>query len=232
MRGIGELTKLRIQIDGYSQLIQKIGFKPGGILKPKEFVPVDRLNEIYLSIKEAFKSNSNPLLLITDDLTFEPFPYSSNIEKSFNSLILAKAWVGKLMGELGKPSPYYNDGRRKEVEDIESATDKAKLKLETESHPMTIDFGNGEESIQMCFQNKNQIEKIDWIRERINDLILTLNGYIGNIIGDLNPNSPFYKYQERKINKIYDNIEQHLTEARFWLGFELGRIKEMHNETK
>lgn len=35
------------------------------------------------------------------------------------SLYMAKAWTGKLLGELGSESPYKNDGKRNGVEDIE-----------------------------------------------------------------------------------------------------------------
>jgi len=92
---------------------------------------------------------------------------SPEIEKAYDSLILAKAWLGKVLGELGEATPYKNDGNRKTIGDIEPTADRA---------------------------------------------ITTQTIHTGN--------------QSREFAIARTNSYNHLCEARFWLGFELQRIKE------
>lgn len=129
---------------------------------------------------------------------------SKEIKKAYDSLILAKAWLGKVLGELGTESPYTNDGNRKDVKDIEEVVDKAYI---LESYSEHIGFKS----------DLSHIEKVDWLREEIKVLFLELQ----NIeLSDLENNiSPY----------LLNNISTYLSESRFWLGFELQRIKE--NET-
>ena len=124
---------------------------------------------------------------------------SKEINESYDSLILGKAWLGKILGELGTNTPYINDGKRKDVEDIEPAADTSKN--------LTIDVDGG-------WQELNHIERVDWLRQEIDKIIkniLITNWNVNN--GDLN---------ELHLDLVY----KYLCEARFWLGFELQRIKE------
>ena len=121
-----------------------------------------------------------------------------------NSLLLAKAWLGKVLKELGEDSPYVNDGKRKTVEDIESAAD--------------VSSGQGlfKDDFEILWWQKelNHIEKVDWLRQEI-----------GKMVGE----ADILMSQKGRVYIFGCNINQHLSEARFWLGFELERIKENEN---
>lgn len=134
------------------------------------------------------------------ELKFQPV----EIGETYKSLLLAKAWLGKVLGELGETTPYTNDGQRKTVEEIEPVADNY-LTQDRFKVPELIQVGNNK-----TFNDLNYIEKVDWLREEIKSLIEKVKEIINVFICD-------------KI--YYDNIVTHLTEARFWLGFELGRIK-------
>jgi len=136
---------------------------------------------------------------------------SDEINKAYDSLILAKAWLGKVLGELGTSTPYANDGKRKDVKDIEPTADT-----------VNVDYKDGTSissmshiSNVMDFESKTHIEKVDWLRQEIDKIIknmlATKMRYIWNVNnGDL-------------LGLVY----KYLCEARFWLGFELQRIKEV-----
>jgi hypothetical protein len=124
-------------------------------------------------------------------------PGSPEVTKANNSITMVKCWLGKLLGQLGEETPYKNDGKRKEIKDIEPAADSATTvgKVPT-----------------------NQVEAIDTVRERITALLKNFN----ELVQDSNPEtiSPLV---------ILVCIEQHLHECRFWLGLELGRIRDSHS---
>lgn len=132
--------------------------------------------------------------------------YSTPVTNCKNDLLLAKAWLGKALGKIGKDSPYRNDGQRHKVSDIEPTADRNMLVM-------------NEIYTQSQFELKNDIEKIDWMREQIKT---TLNlcqnvfeyGSYGDVIGEF----------------IINNVLTHLAEARFWLGFELERLKTISSE--
>jgi hypothetical protein len=139
------------------------------------------------------------------------FKQSEELKEAIKSLKLARCWLGKMLECLGEETPYRNDGNRKTVEDIEPASDKAKESILC-AH---LDLGQ--------WERLNLIEKIDWLREEI---IKTIN--------------ESWKIKEEfstgKFNILSDketfiksaiastNVYTHLSEARFWLGFELSRI--------
>lgn len=164
------ITELRIKIDGLSQLVK--GLRP-------------------------FENSTNKEL---EYLNVERYFQPGEINKSYDSLILAKAWLGKVLGELGQDTPYKNDGNRKTKEDIEETADKT-----SENNP-TKDG--------RIYEQRNHIEKIDWLREEIKKLI------------NLNPKT-WDRYKDSTIIETYFLWSfKYLSEARFWLGFELQRIKE------
>lgn len=129
--------------------------------------------------------------------------YKNSIEnnKAYESLILTKAWLGKVLETLGTETPYKNDGKRKEASDIEPAADTASA---TPDSVLTIYRENKDVM--------SYVEQIDWVREYIKELLTK--------VGDVFTEADNLKYYMTNI------IVQHLTEARFWLGFELQRIKE------
>lgn len=134
---------------------------------------------------------------------------SKEIEKTYDSLILAKAWLGKVLGEIGEPTPYANDGNRKSVEDIEPTADKGFKYIQiSETEDYIINDG-------IKWSSLNHIEKVDWLREEIQLIV--------NIVKDIHISN----YQvSREFNIARTNSYNYLSEARFHLGFELQRIRE------
>jgi hypothetical protein len=143
---------------------------------------------------------------------------SKEIEKTYDSLILAKAWLGKVLEELGESTPYNKDGKRKTIEDIEPTADTAKVtpgmidvvpKTSDEKYKCVDTF-------ELNCKNMNDyvaashIEKVDWLREEIK--------HITHIVYQACVNNS-------KIKSHSEICYKHLCEARFWLGFELQRIK-------
>jgi hypothetical protein len=160
-------------------------------------VEIDGLSQLVKSLK------------VPTTFTVEDFGIikSKEIDKSYDSLILAKAWLGKILQQLGEPTPYKSDGNRHSKEDIESTADKSlpiELKVQL----------NETKPIGASVRDMNHIEKVDWLRQEIQKLYLTFQNFdlvdFDNIIS----------------KRIKDNIYNYLSEARFFLGFELQRLKE------
>jgi hypothetical protein len=165
-------------------------------------VKIDGLSQLTKGLKPINKNEE-----------FKAFPEyinSKEIEKTYDSLILAKAWLGKVLQELGESTPYANDGNRKTVEDIEPTADKPNYIITKNIDTGCYDWDKG----------MNHIEKVDWLRQEI-DIITAevqgafIRGYVEKLVTDID--------RVHLLNKI---IYQHLSEARFWLGFELQRIRE------
>lgn len=152
-------------------------------------VQIDRIAQLTLWLKPISEDKPN-----ADGWNFIN---SHEIKCCSERLYLAKAWTGMLMGTLGSESPYKNDGKRKEVADIE-ATD-AKSKVSPIIDTTTL------------LGQKSHIEIVDYLRQEIKaviaivEAITTTNG--------------------REAAICRTNMYTHLCEARFALGFELERIK-------
>lgn len=142
---------------------------------------------------------------------------SREIVKATDSLFLAKARLGKVLGELGEDSPYPKDGSRKTVEDIEPTADVAEFKIVKYSDKYKDEKG-------VDWNNANHIEKVDWLRQGISVVI--------NAIIDIRISSVVGIITNEIIRLHFERIDQHLSEARFWLGFELERVREEDKESK
>lgn len=118
----------------------------------------------------------------------------------YDSLILSKAWLGKVLGELGNENPYGSGYKTKE--DIVPTQDVNDEVLHP-YNPSTLHF-----------LEKNHIEKVDWLRQEIEKL--------SNTIMDLKSNTHTISYIASIATTSCFN---YLCEARFWLGFELEKIK-------
>lgn len=174
-----EIKALRINIDGLAQLTKEL--KPIKIKKVTEYNP-DGHSITWIPIKEFGESFS---------------ANTKEIENATDSLYLAKAWLGKILGELGSDTPYKNDGNRKNIEDIENATDKHRgIEHLSTNGNWNTDY--------------NHIQKIDFLREQIKIFISDSNDFSE-------------KYPEIELEQGF--VYKYLCEARFWLGFELERIK-------
>jgi len=128
---------------------------------------------------------------------------TKEVEKTVDNLYLAKAWLGKVLGELGNQNPYGSGYKTKE--DIVPTQDVNKGFL----HEPLED--------EKPWQCKSHIEKVDWLRTEIEKLVKEIQA-IGNP-----PNAPMLN---REMSIARTNCFNHLCEAKFWLGFELQRIRE------
>lgn len=170
-----ELKQLRIGIDRIAQLVNQMR-------------PVDLAKELDYPLF----SGALPLR-------------SPQIVSCYNSLLLAKAWLGTLLGELGNETPYKNDGNRHEVKDIEPTDAKAIVPTVDES---------------TVYGQKNNVEKVDYLRQEIKKCVDALID-LPKMYADTEADAEVLK----KCVHIKNNAYTHLYEARFHLGFELQRLK-------
>lgn len=147
-----------------------------------------------------------PIKGVSDGMVHLPNVNSKEIDKAYDSLIFAKAWLGKVMGELGVASPYKSGYKTKE--DIEPTADVADKAL-----PNFL-------TLKGDFSELSHIEKVDYLRTAIDDLVKEVKELGTPIAGE----TTFTTTREFAIART--NSYNHLCEARFWLGFELQRIKE------
>jgi hypothetical protein len=132
---------------------------------------------------------------------------SEEINQAINNLFFAKAYLGKLLGELGSPTPYQNDGKRNSIKDIEPVANS--------SVPNYSDF-----------RALNIVQRIDSLRQDIQNLLdvdlLVLHNDLHGFVQrgtDLN-------YTEYRRQLYINQVFLHLTNAKMWLGFELGRLRD------
>ena len=156
-----QIKELRVRIDGLAQLTKELKPIKSGWVGE----PIPNTNKLGINSKE--------------------------IEKAVDSLYLAKAWLGKVLGELGNENPYGSGYKTKE--DIVPTQDV--------SAPIVI------------FEDFNHIEKVDWLRTEIEKVV--------NEVKEIPT-----KDLSREFAIARTNCFTHLSEARFYLGFELSRVKD------
>ena len=187
-----QIKDVRIKIDGLSQLVKGV-----------KTIQVD------LALKTKTETIDDFLQRCKiEKLGVEIINQSKELEKAYDSLILGKAWLGKVLGELGTENPYKSGYKTKE--DIEPVADKPSINSESFIIWLHEDF------IQGKLYDKNHIEKVDWLRTEI-------EGIIEEVKNLVNIDSSFKTSREFAIART--NSYNHLSEARFWLGWELERIK-------
>jgi hypothetical protein len=195
---ITKIKLLRVQIDGLAQLTKEL--KPN-----KGFV------EYNISME------ANVIL----------FPGNTKeIEKAHDSLILAKAWLGKILGELGNPTPYQNNGKRTDVNSIEPTADVAVTNYGmkgTEKGKVDATKIGDLVLINENWYDKNHIEKVDWLRQEVDKI---LSNQLS--MEDYTPEEQHLKEAPATGKECWyeTKYQECLIEARFWLGFELQRIRE------
>ena len=144
-----QIKELRVQIDGLAQLVKTLG-------QPPFIVSNENIS------KEELLKMARDAPIVTMKLTdAKPIEnsFNYNLYECYKSLRLAKAWLGKILGELGEAAPYKNNGKRKDVNDIEKATDVCDALVDEKWRKMSY------------------IEKIDTLREKINKTKLDLNDF-------------------------------------------------------
>lgn len=130
---------------------------------------------------------------------------SAELTKCHNGLLLGKAWLGKCLGAIGTDSPYPKDGERHSIADIEKTADVA----------YTVDMMDAAED----WQDKNHIEKVDWLRQQISEIIKQGTE-------DIEQSPEREGFRDLPLMWYYLESKKQLMMARFWLGFELERIRE------
>ena len=171
-------------------------------------------------VDTAYALESSIATQIVFDVNNKSLLSGMNIYECHKSLLLAKAWLGKALAELGEETPYKNDGNRKEEKDIEPVADCQQEQCSEDSLiPMALHFPRvaikGTEVGGICDSKEmNHIEKVDWLRGEISACI----GWLLQI----GLNESVWSDETKLANN-------HLAEARFHLGFELQRIKESPN---
>ena len=176
---IDQVKDFRVEIDNLAELVKQ--------LKP-----------LSMYIGEIGDGNLISQVDIVRDTTYNTI----EILNAYDSLKLAKAWLGNVLRELGDDSPYKSDGKRETIEHIEPVADSSSI-----------------EGWEEQYTSLNHIQKVDWLREEIRKLVtknmtLKYNLTVGDDVID-----------QAVRNHVF-RVETHLEEAKFWLGFELQRIKE------
>jgi len=187
---VKEIKELRVKIDGLAQLAKEL----------KEDIVVLDLSTIpnNQTVEEWLENYKKGLIVKNSSNTFKR--KSKEIEKAVDSLYLAKAWLGKVLGELGTENPYGSGYKTKE--DIVPTQDVAPEQL-------VVTVGTASAS----FNSMNHIEKVDWLRQEIQKTIGIVQTQFDTV------------GKSREFAIARTNAYTHLSEARFWLGFELEKIK-------
>ena len=191
-----QIKELRVKVDGLAQLC-------------KELKPFEHKN---IPIEQAFSGTGELIRAVYLKTN------SKEIEKAVDSLYLAKAWLGKVLGELGNENPYGSGYKTKE--DIVPTQD------------VFVNYNDYLNETTGFWTNKNHIEKVDWLRTQIENLIVEVKEIpVGETIRiiDVNgvlPESQKFSAFSREFAIARTNCYTHLCEARFWLGFEMSRIKD------
>lgn len=202
-----QIKDLRIKIDGLAQLTKELSPKQKYIVDIAQIPKslgwsleqwLDVFNRSNYGIVD---SNEKEQLNGIDFNTFiTPIPFTAQeINKAVDSLYLAKAWLGKVLGELGTENPYGSGYKTKEdivpTQDVNNTITK-------------IINSTDENEYTMFWKNMSHIEKVDWLRTEISKLM--------PIEIDL------AKVENTdRIIELMNFVYQHLCEARFWLGFEM-----------
>ena len=191
------IRDLRIEIDGLAQLCEELRPLKDGYLLHSRMKGLDLLS---IHSTEAEKTAHRARYEKEyNQIIRETSKNTEEIKEAVKSLKLSKAWLGKVLESLGNENPYGSG--YKTVEDIVPTADVASRIVDYPVAPDTWPEGE---------VTKSHIEKVDWLRTEVKSLVQKLNKIsIGG-----------YSYKDLETSSKY------LTEARFWLGFEMGRIKD------
>ena len=154
---IQQIKELRVKIDGLHQLTKDLKPNVKWEINVATIPPFFTVEE-YIELFE--KTNYSIVNMPEGDKTIREIPTQyKEIEDAAKSLLLAKAWLGKLLGELCSENPY-SDGK-KEVKDIEPTADTHWQKDWDDLYDV-----NGSKVV-----NLTHIQKVDWIRSEIQSII-------------------------------------------------------------
>ncbi len=161
-----------------------------------------------VQLTEDFKTIKKHTLLVPESTNISyDYSYSLTIsdecKNAKQSLLFAKAWLGKCMAELGSTNPYGSG--YKEVKDIQPTADVAISKPSQE------------------WLDSTHIERVDKLRTMIED---TLHEDWSSDMSEVGEIALSHNGDRWKAEFCYKEYIKYMCEARFHLGFELQRIKE------
>ena len=137
-------------------------------------------------------------------------------EKAYDSLLLGKAWLGKILGHIGENTPYINDGNRKSVGDIEPAADMSKgLKFGFKEGKVIISSEDVKWSTEAIHDPDIITQKVDVLREEVKKIVTDIENLD-------------FESRNRELAIARTQAYVHLSEARFWLGFLLRVIRDVN----
>lgn len=87
----------------------------------------------------------------------ETLPTTKQTLEAADKAFFAKAWLGKALGALDVETPYKNEGKRENVEDIEPTADQTNIEMHKD------------------WEDYTEIKKIDWIRQQIGETVARLD---------------------------------------------------------
>lgn len=157
-------------------------------------VNLDGLAQLVSTIK------GNPTMIRVNDQVIE----NLNLYELKKSLFMAKAWTGKLLGELGVESPY--SVGKSTITDIEPTDAKAKLDGSTEGVSIDVEV----------WEQYNEIQKLDVLRQVLKN--------IAEEVKLFNSIEPIQLSREANICRT--NVWNYLHEASIYAGFRLGEIRD------
>lgn len=208
---VHEIKNLRLQCDGLAQLVKGLYKGPIMVINTAN-LPND------ISLEDFQKELSKGVMTFTNDYTPQIIKQESKeLEKAYDSLILAKAWLSVILKEI-QPT----------VNALETISDSLinefeLIKINDDIHngiPHLLEHGNWN-------TDHNHIQKIEIIKQYIK----TYFEKVGNLKITLRDQNNLNEVKSFFIKKnAVTNIINHLTEAEFWLNFELQRVRE--NESK
>ena len=117
-----------------------------------------------------------------------------------------KMWLGELLKSIEATSPYQNEGKRQHISDIEP---------EADTSSQLLDMGY-----------RNPIGKLDLIREELRNFITLFREKIEYAPFSERPKALMEEWNEDMFLMSHKMAVVHITEAKNWLGQELGRIRD------
>ncbi len=218
-----KLTNLRLRIDGLIYMVDKLLNPPPIVLK--------KTREMSEEEVEAWKSHMRMSFIPAEPMELQSFDPRDELKDCKKSLMLSKARIGKMLGCLGEPTPYQNDGKRKSIEDIEPVADKHRPFGNHMVKIGVINAGTPKEKPNFVnWETLNYIQKIDWLRQDISECVNIVNSL--DFFNELNNKLCKDERTSQYAFLHHCEVLVQLDNARFFLGFELGKIKEEDNRKK
>lgn len=214
---IEQIKELRIKIDGIAQLTKQL-IQIASITVIK--LPIEEQELFIENWKKSAQFKSFSTIENCSTIQLNPIP----IEDASKSLLIAKAWGGKMLQELGTENPYGSGYKTKE--DIVPTQDTYSIsKLALQNNNLK-EYFSASDSPNINWSEKNHIEKVDWLRTEIEKIVEEVKALKTSLFENKGGVMVVSSLLSREFAIARTNCYTHLCEARFHLGFELARVRE------